>query len=177
MRANAALLTLLLLAAAPRAEPGITDLQIAVDGRQVMVSLTLVGAFDSRLVERVSTGLPTAILYRFELDKDRRRWYDRRLAESTLEAVALYDAVERQYTINYKLDGKLIGSHTVHDREALEQAMTRVQSLPVLTLPEVSRSWRLLVKARAELGSRTILSLFPATLATDWAESKKFRAP
>jgi Domain of unknown function (DUF4390) len=180
IRETTALLALLLgLLATPeaRAEARIADLQVAVDGSQVLASVALAGAFDRRLAERLESGLPTSILYRFELHKDRRRWYDRQLREATVEAVALYDAVERQYTVRYKLDGKLVESKTVHDRAALEQAMTHLQRMPVFTLEEVPHRWRLVVKARAELGSRTILAIIPATIATDWAESRRFRSP
>jgi hypothetical protein len=181
MRANAALLLSLLfslVAPAPsRAEGRISGLNVAVDGGRVLASLTLVDAFRHRLRERVDSGLPTSIVYRFELDQDRTRWWDRYLEECTLEVTAMYDAVARHYTVNYKLDGKLIDSRTVHDQQALAEAMTRVESLPVFTLASLPSRWRLLVKARAELGSRTILSIIPTAITTDWVESRKFRAP
>jgi hypothetical protein len=181
MRAKAALLVSLLsflfLPLPSRAEGRIAGLEVSLDGARVVASLTLVDAFHHRLRERVDSGLPTSIVYRFELDKDRQRWWDRYLEESTLEVTAMYDAVARQYTVNYKLNGKLVDSRTVHDQQALAEAMTRVQSLPVFTLASVPRDWRLLVKARAELGSRTVLSIVPVAITTDWVESRKFRAP
>lgn len=164
-------------APAAGADARIAGLGVSLDGPQVEVSLTLEGAFDRRLAARLDSGLPTAILYRFELHKDRKRWYDRRLKEATLEGVALYDAVERQYNLHWKLDGKLVESRTVQDRRALEEALTHVKGMPVFSLEGLPRGWRLLVKARAELGSRTILLLIPDTLTTDWADSPKFRAP
>jgi len=181
MRANAALLISLLFSllapALSRAEGRISGLNVAVDGGRVLARLTLVNAFHRRLRERVDSGLPTSIVYRFELDQDRTRWWDRYLEERTLEVTAMYDAVARHYTVNYKLDGKLIDSRTVHDQQALAEAMTRVESLPVFSLASFPSRWRLLVKARAELGSRTILSIIPTAIITDWVESRKFRAP
>jgi len=182
MRATAALLIssslILLLSPAPaRAEGKIAGLEVAVEGGRVLASLTLVDAFRHRLRERVDSGLPTSIVYRFELDKDRTHWWDRYLEERTLEVVAMYDAVARHYTVNYKLDGKLVDSRTVHDQQALAEAMTRVQALPIFSLANLPREWRLLVKARAELGSRTLLSIIPVAITTDWAESQKFRIP
>jgi hypothetical protein len=181
MRANAALLIALLFALlapdAARAEGRISGLNVTVDGGRVLASLTLVDGFRHRLRERVDSGLPTSIVYRFELDEDRTRWWDRYVEECTLEVTAMYDAVARHYTVNYKLDGKLIDSRTVHDQQALAAAMTRVESLPVFTLASLPRRGRLLVKARAELGSRTALSIVPVAITTDWVESAKFRAP
>jgi Domain of unknown function (DUF4390) len=172
-----ALLVLVLCAPPARADARIADLTVSLDGTQVVASVTLEDAFDRRLAERLESGLPTSILYRFELHKDRKRWYDRRLREATVEAVAMYDAVERRYNLNFKLDGKLVESRAVHDRQALEEGMTRIQGMPVFTLEGLPRGWRLLVKVQAELGSRTILSIIPAAISTDWADSRKFRVP
>ena len=128
--------------------------------------------------ERVDSGLPTSILYRFELDRDRKRWWDQQLAERTLEVVAMYDAVARAYTVHYKLDDKLIESRTVRDRKALEEAMTAIERLPVFSVAEppqrLARCWS---RSEAEMGSRTILSFIPVAIKTDWKESPKFRAP
>jgi uncharacterized protein DUF4390 len=180
MRATVALLGLfflLLFAAEAQAAAEISDFRVAVDGERALVSLKLKRAMSSRFWERVQSGLPTSIVYRFQLEKDRKRWYDTQLQESTFEATAIYDAVERQYTVNYKLDGKLVESRTVRDQAALAGALSRVEALPVFTLGKLPARWRLLIRARAELGSKTILSLIPVDITTDWVESRKFRPP
>jgi hypothetical protein len=177
VRTTLAFLCLLFFASGVRADAKVSEIKIDLDGGRILASFTLRDAFDRRLSERVESGLPTTILYRFELHRDRKRWYDRRLRGSTLEVVAVHDAVARAYTVNFKLDGELIESRTVRDREALEAAMTRIEQLPVFTVEGLPRSRRLLLKVQAELGSRTILSFIPATIQTDWRESRKFRIP
>lgn len=177
MKAKLALLAFFVLATQARAAAKISEIKVAIDGDRVLASFTLREAFDRRLSERVDSGLPTSILYRFVLDRDRKRWWDRQLRENTLEVVAMYDAVERAYAVHFKLDGKLIESRTVRDRKALEEAMTMVDQLPVFSLAGLPPGWRLLVKMQAEMGSRTILSFIPATIQTDWKESPKFRVP
>ena len=177
MRAKLALLGFFLFASQAVAEARISPIKIDLDGGRVLASFTLRDAFNHRFAERVDSGLPTSILYRFVLDRDRKRWWDQQLREGTLEVVAMYDAVARAYTVHYKLDDKLIESRTVRDRKSLEEAMTRVEQLPIFSLAGLPREWRLLIKVEAELGSRTILSLIPVTINTDWKDSPKFRAP
>jgi hypothetical protein len=177
MKALLALLVFLLLASAASADPRISSLRVTLDGERVLADLSLEGALDGKLRRRIESGLPTSILYRFELHRDRKRWYDRRLEDNTLEATAVYDAVARTYTFHLRLGDKLIESRMVKDRQALEDAMTHIQGLPIFTLAPVEGRPRLLVKVRAELGSRMILSIIPGTLATDWVESAKFRPP
>jgi hypothetical protein len=178
MRSAIVALWLLVLAAGAAADdPRIRELRISLEGGRVLASFALQGAFDRRLESRLESGLPTSILYRLELHRDRKRWYDRRLQENTLEALAVYDAVARTYTVHYKLDDELIESRTVRERQEVRDAMTRLGPLPVFSLERVRERGRFLVKVRAELGSRTFLSFIPATVATDWAESNKLRAP
>ncbi len=167
----------LLLFADHRPEASVANLQAAVDGNRVVVSLVLRHGLDGELMARLQSGLPTPILYRFELLRDRKRWYDRGLKDNTLEVEAVYDAVTQEYTVNYRLDDKLVDSRTVRDRGALAQAMTRLERVPVFSLDGVPRGPRLLVRVRAELGSRMVLWLLPARIATRWVESNKFRAP
>lgn len=177
MKAILALLGFLFLASQVSAEPRISEIKIDLDGQRVLAGLTLRDAFDRRLTERIDSGLPTTLLYSFELHRDHKRWFDRRLQGADLEVTALFDAVARAYTVHYKLDGELVESRTVRDIKALEEAMTRIAGVPVFTLEGLPRGRRLLVKARAELGSRTMLSFIPVAITTDWKESRKFRVP
>ncbi len=177
---RSALVVLWLLAFAASAtndDPKIEGLRVSLEGDRVLASFSLQDAFDHRLSGRLESGLPTSILYRLELHRDRKRWYDRRLEENTLEVVAVYDAVARTYTVHYRLDGELIESRTVRERQEVREAMTRLGPLPVFSLERVRERGRILVKVRAELGSRTFLSFIPVTVATDWAESNKLRVP
>jgi hypothetical protein len=179
MRSAIVVLWLLVFAAsATTGDPQIQGLRVSLEGDRVLASFALQDAFDSRLSSRLESGLPTSILYRLELHRDRKRWYDRRLEENTLEVVAVYDAVARTYTVHYKLDDELIESRTVRERQEVQDAMTRLGPLPVFSLEQIREErGRILVKVRAELGSRTFLSFIPVTIATDWAESNKLRIP
>lgn len=177
MKAILAFLGLLFFASQVSAEPRISEIKIDLDGDRVLAGFTLRDGFDRRLTERIDSGLPTTILYRFELHRDRKRWFDHRLRDTALEVTAMHDAVTRAYTVHYKLDGELVESRTVRDSKALEEAMTQITELPVFTLAGLPRSWRLILKVQAELGSRTILSFIPSAITTDWKESRKFHAP
>jgi hypothetical protein len=182
MRAIPAILALLgslLLASQARADgsPRISPIRVSVDGERVLAAFALRDGFDDRLRSRIESGLPTSILYRVELYRERKRWWDLRLQENTLEVTALYDAVARVYNVHFKLDNKLIESRTVHDLKAVEETMTLIGPVPVFQITGIPHTWRLLLKVAAEMGSRTVLAVIPGTISTDWKESPKFRAP
>jgi hypothetical protein len=165
------------LAAAPGAAAELTQPLVTVSGEQAQVSLQLDGAFDEALLARLDSGLPTAFAYRLELHRDRKHWWDARLASTTFEVVAMYNAVSQEYLVNFKHDGRLVESRLVRSRDELITAMTRLERVPLLSLAGIAKGTRLLVSARAELGSRTMLGFIPADIETDWVTSRKFRVP
>jgi hypothetical protein len=180
--ALATILALLAAAAAPlpagaAEDAEISALAVRVDGNRALVGFRLTGAFDGRFVERVQSGLPTGFTYQLELLKDRKRWYDRTLEQTSFQVVAMYDALSHEYLVNYKLGGKLVESRTASDLAQLETAMTAVDGLPAFELDGFPHAWRMLVRVRAEVGDRTLLGFIPAKATTDWRESNKFRAP
>jgi hypothetical protein len=173
----AGLLSAMALLVAPAAAAELSTPQVAVIGAQVELTFQLRGGFDDVLLARLDSGLPTGFIYRFELLRDRKHWWDDKLAEATFEVVAMYNAVGQEYLVNFKHDGRLVESRLARSRGELEVAMSRFERLPLFALADLPRGTRLLVKARAELGSRTLLSFIPINVDTDWAESGKFRVP
>ena len=153
----------------PLAEP--TD-------HHILLSFELAGAFDDEVRRRIDSGLPTGFRFRLRLTRDRKRWFDTDLASSDLRVVANYNAVTREYLINYMQDGLLVQSRVVRDAAELEHAMTHFERFPVFALsaiPPGSEDRRVRVRIRAELGAKTFLLLIPTAITTDWAESPRFR--
>lgn len=176
MRALASGLALVWLAgSALPAEPHLADLRVAVSGRNVQVTWELREAFSEETLQRIRTGLPTGYLYQFHLDRDRKRWFDASLATASLQVVAMYNAVTSEYLVNYKLDGELIESRVVRNQEDLERALTRFERVPIFDLEDVDSADRMLVRARADLGSKTGFLFLPTRATTNWLRSRKFR--
>ena len=175
--AFALLLAPLLFGAAPGLAAELRDLVPTVADGQVLVSFVLADAFDEAVVARIDSGLPTSFVYRIELVRDRKRWWDDQVAEATLEVVAMYNAVSQEYLVNFKRDGKLVESRLARSKLELETAMTRFERVPLFALADVRASGdsRLRLRARAELGTKTWLSFIPLHVETDWAQSRKFR--
>jgi hypothetical protein len=181
MMASPALLLAGILAAAPTAAPdapaeaAVRDLSVALDGVQVLASFRLADGFTADLRQRIESGLPTGFRFRIELLRDRKRWWDEGLGSTSIEVVAMFNAVTREYLVNTKLAGKLIDSRTLREAGELERAMTVFAAVPVFVLDEPSRRERYLVRVRAELGTGNVLGFVPVMRETPWRESNKLR--
>jgi len=162
-------LLLLLVGATGAQEPRIENLHVTRQNGRILVSFELLDALDDEMLERVQSGLPTELAFTLRLERPRVFWFDKVFERSTLQVVAMYNAVTREYLVNYKLDGRLIDSRVVTDLPGLERAMTLIHSLPAFEVMEESPPARLQLTVRADLGSKPFLFLFPNRVDTGWA--------
>lgn len=177
------LLWLAVTAASDGGRPEIVDFKVSFGSEQIAVNLELRNGLDEALLERLESGLPTDLTYRFSLYRDRKRWFDGELVKSTYQVIAMYNAVSREYLVNFKHDGNLTETRVVRDLAELERAMTVLENVPIFNLadmrPKVQRSVQrstILVRGRAELGPGSWLWIFPQRATTDWVRSRKFSA-
>lgn len=162
-------------------KPSLDTLQIALSSEEIAISTRLLHGFDEEFLQHLESGLPTELTYRFNLYRDRKRWFDGELAKSTYQIIAMYNAVSREYLVNFKHDGKLTETRVARTLEELERAMSSLDKVPIFSLatlpPKIQRTIqrsKVLVRARVELGNGTWLWIFPTTETTDWARSRKF---
>ena len=164
--------------AAPGGEPRIQEVRIAVAGGEILLSFRLEDGLTPEFRERVESGLPTSLAYEIQLMRDRKRWWDRGIESSRLEVVAMYNAVTREFLVNTKHDGRLIGSRTVREHPDLEKAMTEFVAFPAFAVgadADGDRRDRYLVRVRVDLGPGSFLGFIPVERSTPWIESNKER--
>lgn len=153
----------------------ISNLKLRLDGSQVLVSFKLENAFDETLRKRIDSGIPTGFDYSFQLERDRKTWFDTDVDRGRLRVDAMYNAVTREYLINIRRDGDLIESKVVRDPDALRKALTEFDSLPVFKVEGKATEQRLRVRLRAELGTQQIFFFIPKKLTTSWVETRRFQ--
>jgi hypothetical protein len=168
----------LLVATTPAlaAKPEIVDLAVDRDGERLELSFQLVAGFDDALRRRIESGLPTGFVYQIKLERVRKWWLNGEVEKAQLEVFAMYNAITREYLVNFKHDGKLIDSRTVKSLEEAERAMSIIHALPAFEL-EVVPDARMVLRVRADLGSKNFLGLFPTTISTDWTEVRSVDQP
>ncbi len=158
-----------------RAEPRVSELQLKVEESQVQVSFQLDDAFTEDFLRRVESGVPTGFVFDFQLVRDRKSWFDSSVDSGRLQVDAMYNAVTREYLINYRHDGDLVESRVVRELDELQQAMTEFSGYTVFAIEGKAARQRLRVRVRAVLGTRMFLFFIPRTQSTDWVESPRFQ--
>lgn len=165
-------------AAGPAEDPILVDLDSSVAGRELQATLHLLDAFDERTRERLQSGLPTTFTYEFKLETKRRWWFNPTNVSSKLQVVAMYNAIRREYLVNYKLDGRLVQSRVLKSLPELERAMTAIGPMSVFELDGKLRlhlgsleEGKSVLRARAVVGSKAWLGIIPTSVASDWIET------
>ena len=157
---------------------GIAALSVVRDGDALLVSFRLDRALDARTWEKIESGLPTGFTYDIEIQRLRRRWFDKRVGATRLQVVAMYNALTRDYLVNFKRDGELYASQVVTSAADLERALTVFDRLPSIEIEDDQtgrdQTGRFVLRVRAELRSRTRLGLIPDRVHTAWAETGPF---
>lgn len=154
----------------------IVDLSVDREGERLQLSFQLVDGFDDALRQRIESGLPTGFVYQIKLERVRKWWLNGTIEKAQLEVFAMYNAITREYLVNFKHDGKLIDSRTVKSLEEAERAMSIIHALPAFDVADLPDA-RLVLRVRADLGSKNFLGLFPTTISTDWAEVRSVNHP
>ncbi|MDA8017217.1 MAG: DUF4390 domain-containing protein [Thermoanaerobaculia bacterium] len=152
----------------------IGDLSARVENESLLASFQLDHALGDDFQRKVRSGLPTEIIFEFELRRPRRSWFNATVARSRMQVVAMYNVTTDEYLVNFKHDGELASSRSVREVEAVRAALTRHDDVFVFPLAEHPPSQRLHLRVRAELGTKTWLAFIPRTLETDWAVTETF---
>ena len=152
----------------------ITDLSARVENDRIYASFRLDHALGVDFQRKVRSGLPTEIIYEVELRRPRRSWWDATVARSRMQVVAMYNATTDEYLVNFKHDGELVSSRSLREVDAVRAALTRLDNVYVVSVPDLPKPERLHLRVRAELGTKTWLAFIPRTLETDWQATQAF---
>lgn len=152
----------------------IADLSARVEGDRLLASFRLDHALGDDFQRKVRSGLPTDIVYVFELRRPRRSWWDATVARSRIQVVAMYNATTDEYLVNFKHDGELVSSRSVREVDAVRAALTRLDDVFVFSVAERPQSEKVHLRVRAELGTKTWLAFIPRTIETDWEATQAF---
>lgn len=152
----------------------IGELSARIQSARLFASFRLDHALGDDFQRKVRSGLPTDIVYVFELRRPRRSWWDATVARSRMQVVAMYNATTDEYLVNFKHDGELVSSRSVREADEVRAALTRLDDVFVFHLADRPQSERLHLRVRAELGTKTWLAFIPRSLETDWVATQAF---
>jgi hypothetical protein len=150
----------------------IENLSASAAGNLVSVKLQLAEAFrDGKLQQTLQSGLPTTLTYEVEIFRDRPNWFDESIDRARIEVISTFNSVTREYLLNYRRDRRLVRSELFTDLAMLERAMTHIDEPNLFDIGD-RRTYKLKVRAKANLMRGYLLYVIPREVATRWRESR-----
>jgi len=173
------LLAALLLASRAGAEetPWIPGVSTFIDRREVHVKAVLAPALPKDVEQRLASGLSTTTMWRIRLLVFRNLWFDGLKDERRYEVTATYRPVTGDYSVERRLDGRLLDTRVASTREEAAAALSGVPSLPCFTLGDHLLGKSLVVRVKCAYGIGVSLGVVPTTTETGWARSGIFDWP
>jgi hypothetical protein len=166
------LLLVAVAAAGAPPEPRIENLSAIATGGKVSVRFQLAGAFTSpEMVEALQSGLPTSFTYHVEIFRDHPNWFDDSIAKARIEVICTFNALTREYLLNYRRDRHLVRSETFTDLAELEARMTTVSEADFFDVPRW-KPYKLKVRVRADLMRGWLMYVIPWEVSSPWRETR-----
>jgi hypothetical protein len=143
-------------------------------GRELHVDAVLSEPIPAELANRLASGLPTTTSWRLRLVLFRSFWFNSFKDERLYEVTATYRPVTADYSVERRLDEKLLETRVVPTRDEAAAALSRVPSLPAFIMGSHLFGKSLAVKVRCSYGHGFALGIVPTTVGTAWARSPVF---
>jgi hypothetical protein len=157
---------------AEQPKPQIRNLAATAAGGKVSIRFDLEGAFTSpEMVEALQSGLPTSFTYHLEIFRDHPNWFDDSIAKSRIEVICTFNALTREYLLNYRRDRHLVRSQTFSDLRELERNMTRIVEADFFDVGEW-KPHKLKVRAKADLMRGWLMYVIPWEVSSPWRETR-----
>lgn len=152
----------------------ISAVTIAFRGRQLTAEAKLLPFLSPETSQRLASGLPTTTLWEIRLFAARAFWPDGLKDERRYEVTATYRPVNSDWTLQKRLDGKLLETVTVPTVGEAAEALSRLPAFPVFTMGNHLLGKQLVVKVRCIHGSGISLGVIPTSMDTGWTRSRIF---
>lgn len=143
-------------------------------GRELRVSAHLAPSPPPDVAQRLAAGLPTKTVWRIGLFAHRPLWWDGKKGERRYEVTATYRPMSGDWTIERRLDTRLLETDVVPTREAAVAALCRLVALPCFTMGRHLDGKSLVVKVACRYAAGVTLGVVPTDIETDWRGSPVF---
>jgi uncharacterized protein DUF4390 len=164
-----ALLALGILVAGDAGSPEIVGLTVTEHGGRYQASFRLESAFDEEILNRIGSGMETTLVYRVEVLRRRRFWFDERFRQVRIETVVRFDSLSGQYSLGLKSDGEVQRSSTTDRPEEMRHWMTEIDGIDLGPVSAFVPPEGFVVRVKSDIRARFVLLFIPWGRDTSWA--------
>lgn len=135
-------------------EAHLTNIIVTNTRDDFLIYLTVKGAFTDEIKKAVLSGVPTSFSFFISLNKERRLWPDKEIADLKVTHTIKYDNLKKEFSVyrSWK-NGK---PNITQSFEEAQKLMAEINGLKVLPLKALEKGRRYQLRAKAELSKLTL---------------------
>lgn len=120
----------------------------------LLLYLTVKNAFPPKIKDTISSGVPADFSFYINLNRVRRFWPDKEIAEAVITHTIKYDNLKKEYVVTRSWEDSQ--PLAVKSFEEAEKLMTEIDSLTIVPLKQLEKGKRYQVRAKAKLSKLTL---------------------
>ncbi len=149
--------------------------------KKLVLNATLKGGLSEDIIEAIKSGVPVAITYTVVLKTKTPFFLDKKIVMRNLKRSVEFDTLKEEYRLT-KVNGKKSNIRITSDFDEVLKAMTRLESIPLISTQKLNKDKRYYAMVKAQLNSKRswfpfnyILFFMPfLNFDTSWEDSSPF---
>jgi hypothetical protein len=134
-------------------EPKLTDIIVTNTQENLLIYLTVEGAFTDSMKEAVMNGAKLEFLFYIKLLKTRGYWYDKSMVDLTETHTIQYDSEKKAFHVTRSWEPD---AHVVNSFIEASHIMCEIDSLNIIPLLALKKGAQYQLRTKAELSRRTL---------------------
>jgi hypothetical protein len=159
----------------------VTNITIKNDGKHLLVSYKVRGAFNESINQRIESGLTTEFTFRVRLFMQRPPFGEKRVAEKKIVNRVTYDNITSKYSVKIIINEEET-EYTYTNFNDMQQKMSNIVDLPIIHINEMEKNKEYYLKIKGELIEKNylwfplnfLISFFSKDFDTGWKISDSF---
>ncbi len=135
-------------------EATLTGLVVDNSSDDLLLSFKVEGAFREKMEKAIMSGVPATFSFFITLDRKRRIWFDKEIADFSFTHSITYNNLKKEYTVTRSWNGnKPVVTQSFVEAKKL---MINIDGLKVVPLNKLTKGKQYEIQAKAELSKLTL---------------------
>ncbi|BBO69140.1 hypothetical protein DSCA_30700 [Desulfosarcina alkanivorans] len=132
----------------------LTNIIVTNTRDDLLVYLSVEDAFTQKIEDAVKRGVPASFSFFVNLYRTRGMWFDKKMADLTIEHTIKYNSLKKEYAVSRSWDTS--SPVIVQSFDAAKKLMTEIDSLKVIPLGLLEKGKQYQIQAKAKLSRVTL---------------------
>lgn len=174
MRRGVALaIWMVIVADLPATAADLLDLNLLIRDKKIFVTFRMAEAFNEEIEKTIASGLPVSFRYEVQLKRVRAIWLNQRVETRRITNTVTYDNITKRYTLSRDIDGGIVATEVVADRNDMAEFMTAIDNVPLFEVGSLEPNADYYLRVKGLVKERSLFLFIPWDQDSGW-EKKYF---